>query len=593
MSRTHTLVKLITLIVIASLAVLPSTAAAPTAISPPLGAADTFAILAATAITSVPTSAIIGDVGLSPATGGNYTGLTALEVTGTIYAVDAAGPAGSVMSDTLLTNAKNDLGTAYDGLASQACTTTYPDATKELSGENLVPGVYCADNFMLSGTLILNGADTDVWVFKSAGALTVFSPAAQIVLSTGGIPCEVWWQVSSSASLGTNTSFVGNILALTSITLATGAHLDGRALARNADVTLQSNSIAIPICTLDVPTITTEIHDDSHTEVFAALIGTVVHDMAMISGTLGITPTGTVTFTLYANQACTGTGTFAGAIPLVAIASGVSVADPSDTAILTAAGLSYRAYYGGDHNYDPGNGPCEVLRPMAVPIVTTEIHDANHIEVTSAPTGTVVHDMARVTGTLGIPTGIVSFTVYHNQACTGTGTFAGAIPLDAVGVADPSYTATLTDAGLSYLARYMGDVNYIPANGPCEMLAVAPTAVELLYFQATPLNDRQVQLEWATALEVDNFGFKLYRANVNDVRLAEPIHFEPASTQGGGSGATYGHVDTAPYAGQWWYWLSDVDTYGRETFHNTPTNITVESNSDLPYRIYLPLIASP
>jgi hypothetical protein len=131
------------------------------ATSPTLGAADPFVVLAATEITNVPTSAITGDVGLSPAAGSNYTGLTAAQVTGTIYAVDATGPAGSVNNPALLTTAKTDLVTAYDGLASQGCDTTYP-GVKNLVGENLVPGVYCADAFTLSGTLTLNGSIFDV-----------------------------------------------------------------------------------------------------------------------------------------------------------------------------------------------------------------------------------------------------------------------------------------------------------------------------------------------------------------------------------------------------------------------------------------------
>ncbi len=120
---------------------------------------------------------------------------------------------------------------------------------------------------------------------------------------------------------------------------------------------------------------------------------------------------------------------------------------------------------------------------------------------------------------------------------------------------------------------------------------VDPTAVELLYFQAKQLSGQQVQLKWATALEVNNLGFNLYRANVNDLRLAGlPIHFEPAATQGSGSGAAYAYVDTAPYAGPWWYWLSDVDIQGRETLH-TPININVQSNISLPYHVYFPFIA--
>jgi len=463
MLRMRILAQLVVLTVVASLAGLPA-AASPTAVAPPLGMAGSFAILAATAITNVPTSAITGDVGLSPAAGSNYSGLTAPEVIGTIYAVDATGPAGSVVSPTLLTAAKTDLVTAYNALASQTCDVTYA-GSKDLIGLTLVPGVYCADDFGLSGVLTLNGAATDVWVFKSASTL-ITTGTANVVLLTGGVPCSVWWQVGSSATLGTNTSLAGNILAVTSISLATNANLDGRALARNGAVTMDQNIITRPVCAL------------------------------------------------------------------------------------------------------------------AAPSVSTEIHDANHVVVTSAEIGTIVHDTATVTGTLGMPTGVVSFTVYANQACSGGGTSAGAVTLNGVGVAHPSDTATVTEAGLSYKAHYNGDVTYDAADGPCEVLVPIPTAVELLYFQATPLSGHQVQLKWATALEVDNFGFNLYRANANSLRRASLIHFEPAATQGGGSGATYVYVDTVPYAGRWWYLLSDVDTYGRETFHGRPVNVIVRDNVD-------------
>ncbi len=587
MLRKRSIARLVALTIIVSLAALPS-AAAPTATSPPLNTADSFVVLAGTAITDIPTSAITGDVGLSPGAGSNYAGLTAAEVTGTIYAVDASGPAGSVVNPALLTTAKTDLVAAYGALAGQGCDTTY-GGVQDLVGLTLVPGVYCADAFELSGTLTLNGANTDVWVFKSASTL-ITSGTANVVLSTGGVPCDVWWQVGSSATLGTNTSLAGNILALTSISLATGANLDGRALAQNAAVTMDSNTITLPICALAVPVITTEIHDNDHVEVIFAQIDTVVHDMATVAGTQGITPTGTVTFTVYANPTCAAPGTFAGAVPL----NGLGVADPSYTATLTSAGLSYLAHYSGDATYDPADGPCEVLVAPGMPRITTAIHDANNAEVFAAPVGTMVHDTATVTGTLGTPTGTVTFTVYANQACSAPGTFAGAVQLDGLGVADPSYTATLTSAGLSYLAHYSGDATYDPADGPCEVLRALPTAVELLYFQANPLSGQQVQLKWATALEVDNFGFNLYRANVNDVAVARaggPVHFEPAVTQGSGSGATYAYVDTVPTAGPWWYWLSDVDTHGLETFHGTPINTTVQSGLSLPFHVYMPLAA--
>lgn len=472
------LTQLVALVVIFSLARGPSSAAVLMATPPGLATADSFVVLAHTEITNVPTSAITGDVGLSPAAGSNYTGLTAAEVTGTIYATSAGGPAGSVVDPGLLTIAKNDLEAANTALDGQPCTTTYPEAVHELGGATLPPGVYCADNFTLSGILTLDGAATDVWIFRSAYMLTV-SGVTDVVLLTGGPPCQVWWQVGSSATLGTDTALAGSIIAYTSITLASRAALNGRALARTGAVTLDQNLITLPICPMAMPMITTEIHDANHVEVFSAPVGTVVHDMATISGTLGITPTGTVTFTVYHNLTCDGSGDFAGAIPLAASASGISVADPSYTAVLSSTGLSYLAHYGGDRNYDADDGPCEVL-------------------------------------------------------------------------------------------------------------TVEPTAVELLYFQAIPLSGQQVQLQWATALEVDNFGFNLYRAATNDLHHASLIHFEPAATQGGGSGATYSYVDTPPYAGQWWYWLADVDTYGRETLHTTPINIALQPNA-LHY-IYLPFV---
>lgn len=107
----------------------------------------------------------------------------------------------------------------------------------DLSGASLAPGVYCADEFTLSGTLTLTGSG--VWVFRSAATL-ITSGTANVV---GGTACDVWWQVPSSATLGSNTSLKGNILALTSISMVTGASLTGRALARNGAVTLQSNTI--------------------------------------------------------------------------------------------------------------------------------------------------------------------------------------------------------------------------------------------------------------------------------------------------------------------------------------------------------------
>jgi hypothetical protein len=220
------------------------------ATSPGLGNAASFAVLAGTAITNVPTSVITGDVGLSPAAGSNIAGLTKAEVSGTIFAPDATGPAGTSGDDAgLMTSAKNDLVTAYDGLSAApnvACTVTYA-GNKDLHNITLTPGVYCAGTFSLSAdfplTLDDTGAADGVWIFRSADTV-ITSPGSSVVFKTNvASPCNVWWKVPSSATLDTTTAFIGNILALTSISMNTGATLDGRALARNGAVTLQSNTI--------------------------------------------------------------------------------------------------------------------------------------------------------------------------------------------------------------------------------------------------------------------------------------------------------------------------------------------------------------
>ncbi len=426
-------------------------------------------------------------------------------------------------------------------------------------------GTIVHDMAAVTGTLGIPTGTVSFTVYANLTCAGVGTPAGVVTLNGAGVADP------------------SNTATLTSAGLSYLAHYNGDPNYTAADGPCEV------LAPLALQGITTQIHDANHAVVTFAPIGTIVHDQAAVTGTLGI-PTGTVNFTVYANQTCAGVGTSAGAVAL----NGAGVADPSNTATLTSAGLSYRAHYNGNAIYTAADGPCEVLVPLALQSITTQIHDANHVVITSAPIGTIVHDMATVTGTLGIPTGTVNFTVYANLTCAGVGTFAGAVALNSVGVADPSNTATLTSAGLSFKAHYNGNATYTAADGPCEVLVASPTAVQLLYFQANPLSGQQVQLKWATALEVDNFGFNLYRANVDDVDVARaslPIHFEPAVTQGSGSGATYVYVDTAPSAGPWWYWLSDVDTKGIETFHNTPINITVQSNNNLPYRVYLPFTA--
>jgi hypothetical protein len=193
-----------------------------------LGTAANFAVLGCTAVSNTGSTVINGDLGIW--SGSTITGFGPGIVTGTIHTADLAAQ-----------NAQSDAATAYDSLAAMLFDTDYT-ATPTLGGRTLTAGVYhfnaAAD---LTGILTLSG--TGNFVFQIGSALTTAS-GSSVVASTGA---KVYWQVGSSATLGTGTAFKGNILALSSITLTTGATIeDGRALARNAAVTLDGNIITIP-----------------------------------------------------------------------------------------------------------------------------------------------------------------------------------------------------------------------------------------------------------------------------------------------------------------------------------------------------------
>jgi hypothetical protein len=229
-----------------------------------LGTATPFAVLGATAVTDVPTSSITGDVGLSPAAGTNYAGLTQAEVTGTIYSTNGTGPAGNVNDPALLTSAQNDLTTAYVAAAGQPPTTTFVAGDNQLGGKILTPGVYAfghaaTANITAASPLVLNGlGDTNaVFVFQASSDLVTASNSV-VQLENGAKACNVFWQVGSSATLDSSSTFVGTIMALTSATLDTGATVQGRVLARNGAVALDANTITAPSsCAVTTTTTTT------------------------------------------------------------------------------------------------------------------------------------------------------------------------------------------------------------------------------------------------------------------------------------------------------------------------------------------------
>lgn len=227
------------LIVTVTMAVLAAAqGAANAATAPPLGSAGSFAVLAATTVTSTGPTVVNGDLGVSPGTA--VTGFPPGTVTGTVHP-----------GDTAAATAQTDLTTAYNNAAGQSPTVT---GLTSLANQTLTPGVYnAASSLGVNGTVTLDGQGNQnaVFIFQIGSTLTTAS-ATEIHLIDGAQPCNVFWQVGSSATLGTGSAFAGSILALTSITVTTGDTVAGSVLARNGAVTLDSDTITAPTCTQTV-----------------------------------------------------------------------------------------------------------------------------------------------------------------------------------------------------------------------------------------------------------------------------------------------------------------------------------------------------
>lgn len=203
------------------------------ATSPVLTGASSYSVIGASTVTNTGLTTTTGNVGVSP---------------GTAITGFPPGIAGGNNATHLHSNDASAIAAQADNLATfgainQGCDHSYPSGQDLTLISPLIPGVYCsAGSFLLTGNLTLSGSG--VWIFKTVSTL-ITSPGSSV---TGGDPCNVWWRIGSSATLDTTTSFIGNILALTSVGLNTGATLNGRAMAQTGAVTLDANTINGPSC---------------------------------------------------------------------------------------------------------------------------------------------------------------------------------------------------------------------------------------------------------------------------------------------------------------------------------------------------------
>jgi uncharacterized repeat protein (TIGR01451 family) len=440
--------------VTAALIGMPSGARAATA-PVPLGTAANFAVLAGSTITSTGPTTISGDVGLSPGT--SVTGFPPGQVNGTIHAADSAA-----------LQAQTDLTAAYNDAAARTVSATIP---VELGGTTQTPGVYdsAAGTFAITGTLTLDaqGDPNAVFIFKTASTLTTAS-ASNVNLVNGAHASNVFWVVGSSATLGTNSTLQGSILALTSITVTTGTVLNGRALARNGAVTLDSNTITalVPALTISMTAQPSSTAPDDTVHYTIAITNT--GQTAYAGATVTAALTGVLDDATYDNNATATDGTVSFATPdltwtgdlavgaTVTVTYSVSVDDPATGDPILASTVSSAA---PGNNCLPGSSDprCSSSIPVVLGVLSITVPPSASLGA-AAPGETA-------SGSLGIVqvtderAGVAGWTVTTSATdfTTGDGRPAETIPAADVqylisGFASTTGSATFTrtpETGLS------------------------------------------------------------------------------------------------------------------------------------------------
>ena len=342
------------------------------ATAPTLGTAASFAVLAGSTVTNTGATGINGNLGVS--SGSAVTGFPPGVVTGgTIHAGDA-----------VALQAQSDATTAYNRLAGQPC--DFNLTGQDLGGKTLIPGVYCfSSSAQLTGALTLNGQGNPnaVFIFQIGSTLTTASTSSVLPIN-GAQSCNVFWQVGSSATLGTGTSFTGSILALTSDTLTTGATVHGRALAQTGAVTLDTNQVSSSVCASSGSTATSSpvipvvvVNTPVPTATSASTAGaTTSTPLAATSTALAATPVSTA-------AAATSTALAATSTALASTPASTAAAATSTAVAATLAAASATS---------------TIVAAPSTPVAATSVTP------TTLPTGTATIVPARPTQAVSTPT---------------------------------------------------------------------------------------------------------------------------------------------------------------------------------------------
>jgi hypothetical protein len=430
----RTTISLLTVIGVAQLLLTPT----PVSAQISLGTAQNFGVLGGSTVTNTGATTVNGNVGVSPGTA----------VTGF--------PPGTVVGGSIHTNdnpamqAQSDLTTAYNNIVSTPCTV---DLTgQNLGGLTLTPGVYCfTSSAQLTGALTLDalGNANALFLFKIGSTLTTASASTVTVINNGGSSCnKVFWQVGSSATLGTGSSFVGDILALSSITLTTGTNTNGRALARNGAVTLDTNNVntcgvsVCPIITVNPASLPDGSVGTFYNQSVSASGGTLPYTFSVSSGAL---PTNL--FFNSSSGAITGTPTTAGTFTFTITATDANGCSGSRLYTITIASPNCPAIVLSPPTLPPGT----LLFPYAqtitasggTPLYTFSIDAGGHL-----PSGLSLNSATGLISGTPQASGLFNFTVRATDSagCQGSRAYS----LDIL-FFQPAGGPTLSFAGLMIL----------------------------------------------------------------------------------------------------------------------------------------------